>query len=267
MMMPEPTTASAQPYNLKAHKKYTTTMTMKATNTQPPPLFLPDSAFFPSLNKDDENHFNWAQEEDEAVDPYFDDTSSVDSMSTITTTYEASDDMFEFVVAFDHPCVVVYLLDHQEDERDNYCNTLQPHYRGGGVGVSDIKEDNINTKVALLLMTQLEKYYHVPLPKMPIAVKQDTSIIPLSKDSSWRGNHYSYDSLPTFRVPDANNIDDSDAPLPTYLVRPRKGYHDASAPAAKRFRVTPMSSPLRGSPAFIPPVYISVPNPLVHHDD
>lgn len=225
-------------------------MMMKATNAQPPPLLLPASAYSPYPNY-------W----EAADDDFEDETGSIDSMSTITTTCEAADDMIEFVVAFDHPCVVVYLFGQQP--RDCYCNTLQPHYGAVDV-VSDIKEDIIDTKVALLLMTQLEKYHHVHalLPK----VVQDASIIaPASKDSSWRGYHYSYESLPTFRVPDDENKYriDGGAPLPKYLVRPRNGYQ---VPAPKRFRVTPESSPLRASPACIPPVYISVPNPLAHLD-
>lgn len=227
-------------------------MTMKATNALPPPLLLPASAYSPDINY-------W-----EADDRDSDDTGSIDSMSTIATTCEAADDMIEFVVAFDHPCVVVYLLEDQRQPRDFYCNTLQPHFGRGSVDF--VKEDMIDTKVALLLMAQLERYHHVLLPK----VVQDASIIaPASKDdSSWRGHHCSFESLPTFRVPDDENEHNKivgGAPLPAYLVRPKKGYQ-APAPAPKRFRVTPESSPLRVSPTFIPPVYISVPNPLANLD-
>eukprot|EP00574_Skeletonema_japonicum_P002648 CAMPEP_0201730750 /NCGR_PEP_ID=MMETSP0593-20130828/23367_1 /ASSEMBLY_ACC=CAM_ASM_000672 /TAXON_ID=267983 /ORGANISM="Skeletonema japonicum, Strain CCMP2506" /LENGTH=238 /DNA_ID=CAMNT_0048223367 /DNA_START=9 /DNA_END=725 /DNA_ORIENTATION=- len=237
-------------------------MTMKATNVQPPPLLLPASAYSPYHHNRDDIHY-W-----EAADDYdFDDTGSIDSMSTITTTCEAADDMIEFVVTFDHPCVVVYLLDQPQQPRDGYCcNALQPHYDNGAFGVSNSKEYVINTKVALLLVTQLEKYHPVLLPRAtaPVPVVQDASIIARSKHSSWQGYHYSYESLPTFRVPDdINNKCVGGAPLPTYLVRPRKGYQ---VPASKRFRVTPECSPLCGSPAFIPPVYISVPNPLAHID-
>ena len=221
-------------------------MTMKA-NAQPPPLFLPGSAFFPSSA-------DWG---------HFDDTSSVDSMSTmstISTTFEAADDMQAFAASFDQT-VVVYLFDPQQRDFSG-CNTLQPHH-GDGVDqktidtINDINllvSQGVTPQTALLLMSQLEQYNHDEIEKK--------NIIPSSKELiPWQGNHYSYDSLSNmiaalFTQYAAAKDDDDDAPLPTFLVQPREGF--LLPPDAKRARVTPMS---------IPPLYIKVPNPLDHHDD
>ena len=218
---------------IKATNKYTTTMRMMTVTNAPqppPPLFLPGSAFFP-----------WAEKGSDYDD---DDDDIASTTSSITTSCELADDIIEFVAAFHHPCVVVYLLNKNNNEQK------QP------VSVSDCNiADVISTKVALLLMRNMEQCY----PQKKIHDVDQPSV------NSWLVNHhhnYSYDSLPTFSF----SSSDDDAPLPTYLVVPKMGYHVPNN-AAKRARVTPTSSPARDPSGFIPPVYINVPNPLIHEDD
>lgn len=235
------------------------TVTMMKANVQPPPLFLPGSAFFPSSA-------DWGN---------FDDDSSIDSMSSISTTCEAAEDMRTFAATFDQT-VVVYLFDNQQCDCGG-CNALQPHHAGVEKDVITQKifdtfdtlltvlllSRGVTAQTALLLMSQLEQYNHDEIEK---------NIIPSSKELvPWQGNNHhcshDHDSLPTFQVLDDDNkiaADEADcAPLPTFLVQPREGL---LLPATKRARVTPMSSPFRGDSEIIPPLYISVPNPLNHDD-
>jgi hypothetical protein len=269
-------------HKIQLFPKYTTTMMMMNANEPPSPLRLPASAFFPStkINDDDIRHYIlWSEkEEDDAAEEdfdyddydYDDDTGSMSSLSTITTTCEAADDMIEFVAAFDHPCVVVYLRKNQQQQQREYYNTLQPHHHGGGLKSQRVNEV-ISTKVALLLLRHLEQSPPPPQKTTRIHdVEDDQEEEKNSLRDAWQANHHSYDSLPTFGVPDDENVDDTThyPPLPKFLVSPRKGYHFppiiGGGRATKRPRIT---TPLSCSPSprntFTPPVYyISVPNPL-----
>ena len=216
---------------------------MKATIKQPSPFHLPGATIFPSREKDGEvDHLDWDCSD-------FGDTGSIDSLSTISTTFEAADDMLDFVIGFDYPCVVVYFLDSTYHRA--YHNALQPYWYNNVFNV-------INTSMANDVMNRLERHQHVPL------LQQGRSIIHQSIDSprQRQGDHFSFEQRPAFQEVLSDYADE--VPLPTYLVRPRKG---SQFPAMKRSSVRSLITPLPDTPAFIPPVYVSVPNPMAHQDN
>jgi hypothetical protein len=208
----------------------------------PPPLVLPGSAFFPSpqINDDDENHpYIWSEKEEDDDSDDNDDDDDTSSLSTISTTCEAAEDMVDFAVAFDYPCVVVYFL----KKNNNYYNTLQPHH---GACRSVNANHGVSPIVALLLLRKLEESPPVPQTIVVVhddAVDQDANS--LRDDDAWRANHCSYDSIPTFGVPDDIIDDKSPPPLPTFLVSPRSPH--VVPGLKKRARITPLSSPSRPS--------------------
>jgi hypothetical protein len=230
--------------------------TMKA-NLQPTPLPLPCSA-----NEEEED---WGQFEDDV---------SISSMSTISTTCEAADDIRMFETTFDQTqTVVVYLIDqHQRDKVS--CNTLQPHHGGG---VKDLVMDIIDTAsdiidyhekeikrvtvpTAILLMSNLKEYNHED-------IDQNDNIVPLEKKKSRNhASNHDFHLLPIVQASDVGKI----LP-PDFLVQPREGFLLSYSPAKKRARVTPVSSPTRDTlhddPELIPSLDVSVPNLLGHQDD
>lgn len=230
---------------------------MKA-NLQPPPLLLPASS-----HEENEEEEDWGQFEDDV---------SISSMSTISTTCEAADDIRMFATTFDQTqTVVVCLMDqHQRDKVS--CNTLQPHH-GGGVkdlvmdiidtasGIIDhheIETKRVTVPTAILLMSNLKKYNHED-------IDQNDIIAPLEKSRNHTSNH-DFHLLPIVQESDVGKI----LP-PEFLVQPREGFLLSPTPAKKRARVTPVSSPTRDTlhddPELIPSLDVSVPNPIGHQDD
>jgi hypothetical protein len=230
--------------------------TMKEANLQPPPLLLPCSASHEENEEED-----WGQFEDDV---------SISSMSTISTTCEAADDIRMFETTFDQTQTVV-VDQHQRDKVS--CNTLQPHHGGG---VKDLVMDIIDTAsgiieyheketkrvtvpTALLLMSNLKEYNHED------DIDQNDNIVPLEKSRNHTSNHDFY-LLPIVQESHVGEI----LP-PDFLVQPREGFLLSYSPAKKRARVTPVSSPTRDTlhddPELIPSLDVSVPNPIGYQDD